>query len=242
MKTITNLIVSLLAGAGLLVGAAHAAGGELPPMHANIQPDNLKSLQNGAALYVNYCYGCHSLEYQRYERMAKDLQLDTNVVIDNLMVTGDKIGDLMKIAMRKDDAAVWFGKAAPDLTLVARSRGPDWIYSYLKSFYKDETRPYGVNNLYFPSVGMPHVLEGLQGLQVKTDTGALELARQGSMTAEQYDNAVRDLTNFLHYVGEPAKAERKYVGVFVVLFLLVLFGVAYLLKKEYWKDVHGDSH
>lgn len=242
MKTITNLIVSLLAGAGLLVGAAHAAGGELPTMHANIQPDNLKSLQNGAALYVNYCYGCHSLEYQRYERMAKDLQLDTNVVIDNLMVTGDKIGDLMKIAMRKEDAAVWFGKAAPDLTLVARSRGPDWIYSYLKSFYKDETRPYGVNNLYFPSVGMPHVLEGLQGLQAKTDEGKLETIRQGSMTPEQYDVAVRDLTNFLHYVGEPAKAERKSVGVFAVLFLLVLFGVAYLLKKEYWKDVHGDSH
>lgn len=242
MKTITNLIVSLLAGAGLLIGVAHAAGSELPTMSANIQPDNVKSLQNGAALYVNYCYGCHSLEHQRYERMAKDLQLDTDVVIDNLMVTGDKIGDLMKIAMRKDDAAAWFGKAAPDLTLVARSRGPDWIYSYLKSFYKDESRPYGVNNLYFPSVGMPHVLEGLQGLQAKTDEGKLELIRQGSMDPAQYDTAARDLSNFLHYVGEPAKAERKSVGIFAVLFLLVLFGVAYLLKKEYWKDVHGAGH
>ncbi|HEX4912000.1 MAG TPA: cytochrome c1 [Permianibacter sp.] len=241
MKIITKLIVAVVAGAGFLTGAAYAAGGA-PTEKAPIQPDNLKSLQNGAALYVNYCYGCHSLEYQRYERMAKDLKLDTDVVIDNLMVTGEKIGDQMKIAMRKEDAAVWFGTAAPDLTLVARSRGADWIYSYLKGFYKDPSRPYGVNNTVFPSVGMPHVLEGLQGLQVKTDDGKLELASQGSMTVEEYDNAVRDLTNFLHYVGEPAKAERKSVGVFVVLFLMVLFGVAYLLKKEYWKDVHGAGH
>ena len=239
---ITNLIVSLFAAASLLAGTAFAAGGDAHLEHANIQPDNLKSLQNGAALYVNYCYGCHSLEYQRYERMAKDLKLDTDVVISNLMFTGEKIGDQMKIAMSKEDAGKWFGAAPPDLTLVARARGVDWVYSYLKAFYKDETRPYGVNNTVFPSVGMPHVLEGLQGLQVKTDTGALELARQGSMTAEQYDAAVRDLTNFLHYVGEPAKAERKFVGVFAVLFLMVLFGVAYLLKKEYWKDVHGAGH
>lgn len=242
MKNLTSLIVSLFAGAGLMVGAAQAAGGDVPLEHANIQPDNLKSLQNGAALYVNYCYGCHSLEYQRYERMANDLQLNTDVVIDNLMVTGDKIGDQMKIAMRKDDAAVWFGTPAPDLTLVARSRGVDWIYSYLKGFYKDPSRPYGVNNTVFPNVGMPHVLEGLQGLQIKADGGKLELPNPGRMSAEEYDAAVRDLTNFLHYVGEPAKAERKFVGVFVILFLLVLFGVAYLLKKEYWKDVHGAGH
>lgn len=242
MKKITSLIVSLLAGTGLLVGAANAAGGGAPTEKANIQPDNLKSLQNGAALYVNYCYGCHALEYQRYERMAKDLQLSTNIVIENLMVTGEKIGDQMKNAMRKEDAAVWFGTSAPDLTLVARARGVDWVYSYLKGFYKDPSRPYGVNNSIFPNVGMPHVLEGLQGLQVKNDGGKLELASQGSMTAEEYDNAVRDLTNFLHYVGEPIKAERKFVGVFVILFLLGLFGIAYLMKKEFWKDVHGAGH
>ncbi|WP_407951162.1 cytochrome c1 [Permianibacter fluminis] len=238
----TSLFVSLVASAGLLAGAAFASGGEEHLEHANIQPDNLKSLQNGAALYVNYCLGCHSLEHQRYQRMATDLHFDTDVVIQNLMFTGDKIGEQMKIAMRKDDAAKWFGTPPPDLTLVARSRGADWIYTYLKGFYKDDKRPYGVNNTVFPNVGMPHVLQSLQGLQTRTDEGHLELATPGKLNAEEYDNTVRDLVNFLNYVGEPIKAERRFVGVFVVLFLLFFFGVAYLLKKEYWKDVHGDDH
>ncbi|NQD39048.1 cytochrome c1 [Permianibacter sp. IMCC34836] len=242
MKKITSLFVSLVASAGLLAGAAFASGGEEHLEHANIQPDNLKSLQNGAALYVNYCLGCHSLEHQRYQRMATDLHFDTDVVIQNLMFTGDKIGEQMKIAMRKDDAAKWFGTPPPDLTLVARSRGADWIYTYLKGFYKDDKRPYGVNNTVFPNVGMPHVLQSLQGLQTRTDEGHLELATPGKLNAEEYDNTVRDLVNFLNYVGEPIKAERRFVGVFVVLFLLFFFGVAYLLKKEYWKDVHGDDH
>lgn len=242
MKKITSLFVSLVASAGLLAGAAFASGGEEHLEHANIQPDNLKSLQNGAALYVNYCLGCHSLEHQRYQRMATDLHFDTDVVIQNLMFTGDKIGEQMKIAMRKDDAAKWFGTPPPDLTLVARSRGADWIYTYLKGFYKDDKRPYGVNNTVFPNVGMPHVLQGLQGLQTRTDEGHLELATAGKLNEEEYDNTVRDLVNFLNYVGEPIKAERRFVGVFVVLFLLFFFGVAYLLKKEFWKDVHGDDH
>ena len=249
MKKIISLILAVTSV------TAMAAGGHVHLENANIQPDNLVSLQNGAKLYVNYCMGCHSLEHQRYERMAKDLQIPNDVVIQNLMVTGDKIGEQMKIAMNKADAAEWFGAAPPDLTLASRVRknGTDWLYTYLKSFYRDETRPYGVNNIVFPSVGMPHVLEGLQGEQValfdevpceddKSRTckkfNKFELVKEGSMSPEEFDGAARDISNFLHYVGEPMKAERRAIGVYVLMFLLVLFGLAYLLKKEYWKDVH----
>lgn len=226
--------------------------------HSDIQPSNLVSLQNGAKLYVNYCLGCHSLDHQRYERLARDLDLSDDIVMKNLMFTGEKIGDQMKIAMRKEDAAKWLGIAPPDLTLVARSRGPDWIYTYLKSFYKDEKRPYGVNNTVFPNVGMPHVLQGLQGLQnaVFEDEACPDDSSkkckvfekfeasddQGSMKADEYDQSVRDITNFLNYVGEPIKQERKQIGIYVIMFLMVFFAIAYLLKKEYWKDVYPDGH
>lgn len=234
MKKILSLILAVSSVAAI------AAGPSVELEKANIQPDNLVSLQNGAKLYVNYCMGCHSLEFQRYERMARDLEIPNEIVIQNLMVTGDKIGEQMKIAMKREDAAQWFGAPPPDLTLVARVRknGVDWLYSYLKGFYRDETRPYGVNNTVFPNVGMPHVLENLQGVQVKTDDGKLELVEQGSMTPEEYDQAVLDITNFLHYVAEPMKSDRREIGVYVLMFLIVLFGLAYLLKKEYWKDVH----
>ena len=230
---------------GLLVcvsSIAFASGGDGQLQNAHIQPDNVVSLQNGAKLYVNYCYGCHSLEYQRYERLALDLGIPNDLVIQNLMFTGEKIGEQMKIAMKKDDAARWFGAPPPDLALIARSRSPDWVYTYLKSFYKDEKRPYGVNNLVFPNVGMPHVLESLQGMQAKTDEHGLELVQQGTMNAEEYDSAARDIANFLHYVGEPMKQDRKVIGIYVTLFLLAFFAVAYLLKKEYWKDVYPDGH
>ncbi len=256
MKNIKSLLLSTFAGV-LFAGSALAAGGGDLPFQANIQPDNLKSLQNGAKLYVNYCYGCHSLEFQRYQRLVDDLQIPKEVVIENLMFTGDKIGDQMKIAMRKEDAAKWFGAAPPDLSLVARSRGVDWLFSYLKGFYKDEKRPYGYNNLVFPSVGMPHVLEGLQGVQgavfdehpcaddaSKTckSFAKFEQLAPGSLSAAEYDEAARDIVNFLHYVGEPDKADRIRTGVFVILFLLGLFALAYLLKKEYWKDVYPNGH
>lgn len=234
-----KLVLGLLT---CVASAAFASGGDLHLEHANIQPDNIVSLQNGAKLYVNYCLGCHSLEHQRYQRLATDLQIPNDIVLQNLMFSGEKIGDQMKIAMRKDDAAKWFGAPPPDLTLIARSRGVDWVYTYLKSFYKDDTRPYGVNNTVFPNVGMPHALQSLQGLQAKTDGHGFEVVQEGSMTAEEYDQSVRDLTNFLHYVGEPNKHERKVLGIYVIMFLLALFAVAYLLKKEYWKDVYPDGH
>jgi ubiquinol-cytochrome c reductase cytochrome c1 subunit len=246
-----KIFALLLAATSL---SAFGSGGAVHLEHANIQPDNLVSLQNGAKLFVNYCMGCHSLEHQRYERMANDLQIPNDIVIQNLMLGTEKIGDQMKIAMNKQDAAEWFGAPPPDLTLTARIRpgGPDWIYTYLKSFYRDETRPYGVNNVVFPSVGMPHVLEGLQGVQLAVfedepcaddakrtckKFSKLELLEQGQMTPEEYDTAARDIANFLTYVAEPMKAERREMGVYVLLFLLVLFALGYKLKKEYWKDV-----
>ncbi len=234
-----KLVLGLLS---CVVSVVFASGDGIQLQHANVQPDNFVSLQNGAKLYVNYCLGCHSLEFQRYERLAKDLQLPNDLVAKNLMFTGEKIGDQMTIAMKKDDAAKWFGAPPPDLSLVSRSRGTDWIYTYLKSFYKDEKRPYGVNNTVFPSVGMPHVLQPLQGLQARTDEHGFELVQDGSMTPDEYDSAVRDIANFLQYVGEPVKQERKVMGIYAMIFLLVFFIFAYMLKKEYWKDVYPDGH
>ncbi len=167
------------------------------------------------------------------------------------MFTTDKVGDQMKVAMSAEDAEKWFGTKVPDLTLVARSRGSDWLYTYLRTFYQDDSRPMGVNNLVFKDVGMPHVLWKLQGVQkpvyktVTDEEGTehqvierLELAEPGSMSAEQYDAAVLDLVNFLTYLGEPARVERERLGIWVILFLVVFTALAYVLKKEYWKDVH----
>ncbi len=193
--------------------------------------------------------GCHSLQYMRYNRMGEDLGLDEVQVRQSFIFNDAKPGDLMVSAMRPEDGEKWFGTAVPDLTLVTRWRSPDWVYTYLKSFYVDESRPYGVNNAVFPEVGMPHVLAGLQGLQKavyaqaegQESHGALEgfeLVQAGSMSPEEYDGLVRDLTNFLAYAGEPMKLERQRLGIYVLLFLGVLFILAYALKKEFWKDVH----
>lgn len=220
------------------------------------------SLQRGARLYVNYCGGCHSLKYTRFETIAKDIgmvdkhgKVLEKLVEKNLNFVSDKITDSYEIAMPKQEAVKWFGIAPPDLTLVTRSRGKDWLYTYLRTFYADPKRTWGVNNLVFPDVGMPHMLQGLQGTQVPTyktvtlmdDTGQpyqkevidhLVLKTPGSMTVEQYDQAVTDLVNFLEYVGEPHKLERQRLGVWVLLFLVLFTLFAYLLKREYWKDVH----
>lgn len=219
------------------------------------------SLQRGAALYMNYCSGCHSLQFVRYNGMAKDIGIvDVNgkvldkLVLDNLNFISDKVTDTITVALPKKDAEKWFGIAPPDLSLVARVRGKDWLYSYLKSFYVDPKRPWGVNNAIFPDVGMPHVLQNLQGTQTATyktitlinDEGeafersvidTLELKTPGSLTVEQYDQAVIDLVNFLEYVGEPHKLERERLGVWVLLFLVIFTLFAYLLKREYWKDI-----
>ncbi len=210
--------------------------------------DNIASLQRGARLYFNYCSGCHSLEYMRYSRIAEDLKLSDDEVLKNFAFTGAKIGDPAISNMPEAEAATWFGKVPPDLSLEARAKGPDWIYNYLKSFYIDPTRPSGWNNTVFPNVAMPNVLWELQGVQhadyapAKPGEDAqvekLELATPGTLSPAQYDDAVRDLTTFLQYVGEPAALKRESMGIWVVLYLAFFTLLAYLLKHEFWKDVH----
>jgi ubiquinol-cytochrome c reductase cytochrome c1 subunit len=228
-----------------------ASGGGVHLDKANIDPTNKESLQRGAKIFVNYCMGCHSARYQRYNRLGRDLGISDDDIIANLMFTGEKTGDLMDIAMTPAMGKKWFGAAPPDLTLVARVRGTDWLYTYLRTFYKDDSRPFGVNNEVFSNVGMPNVLWELQGLQkpvyktVVDDDGhehqvleGVELEEAGSQTPAEFDRTVSDLVNFLAYMGEPIKLERQSLGIKVMLFLFVLFIFAYLLKKEYWKDIH----
>ncbi|WP_295428960.1 cytochrome c1 [uncultured Thiodictyon sp.] len=214
---------------------------------ANIDLKDQASLQNGAKYYTSYCMGCHSLQYMRYNRMAKDLGIDDASLRKYFLVGDAKPGDLMTRAMRVDDAEKWFGVPSPDLTLVTRWRSPDWVYTYLKSYFVDPTRPWGVNNVMFPNVAMPNVLGDLQGQQkavMSHQAGATPVAQgvapltAGTMKPEQFDAMVRDLTNFLTYAGEPMQLERQRLGVWVLIFLGVLFIFAYLLKKEFWKDVH----
>jgi len=241
-----KLIISFLLAIAPTLGLA--AGGSVHLDHADVDLTDQASLQRGAKFFVNYCLGCHSAKYQRYNRMAQDIGLTEEQVKANLMYTTDKIGNTMDIAMSPADANKFFGTTPPDLSLIARSRGVDWLYTYLRSFYIDESRPTGVNNVVFKDVGMPHVMWELQGWQkavFKEDEHGgehvferFELVKPGSMTPEQFDGAVRDLVNFLGYVGEPYKLERQRLGVKVLLFLAVFFVIAYLLKKEYWKDVH----
>ncbi|MES9899800.1 MAG: cytochrome c1 [Sedimenticola sp.] len=237
------IIAFLLAVAPVLT---QAAGGGVHLDHANIDLSDKASLQRGAKLFVNYCLSCHSAKYQRYNRMAKDLGMTEEEVKKNLMFATDKIGDTMEIAMDPDMAAAWFGTAPPDLSVIARARGVDWLYTYFRSFYIDESRPFGVNNTVFPDVGMPHIFWKLQGMQkaVMKDVDGrqvvdkLELVEQGDMSPAEFDAAMLDLTAFLSYIGEPIQMERKRLGVWVLLFIAVFFVVALMLKKEYWKDVH----
>lgn len=229
-----KLLIALVA---LVPTLAIAAGGGAPLEKANIDLNDQESLQRGLDLFQNNCAGCHSTQYQRYERVATDLGIPLDEMRAKYLPEGAKIGELMENAIPDADAAKWFGASPPDLTLVARVRGEDWIYSYLHGFYQDESRPFGVNNTIFPSVGMPHVLEGLQGLPVKQEDGTL-VATGGTLSAEEYDQVVRDITGFLVYSGDPIKLERERLGWWVMGFLFIFFVVAYLLKKEYWKDVH----
>jgi len=231
---------------------AVAAGAAVELEDADVDLNNKQSLQRGAKYFVNYCMGCHSLKFSRYNRMARDIGLSDDQVEANLIFTMNDKGEptevaaLMENAMQEENAANWFGQAPPDLSLVARSRGADWIYSFLKAFYADPSRPLGVNNTVFANTGMPHVLWELQGMQHLEEhddgnghkTQELVLEEPGKATPTEYDQIVRDITAFLVYVGEPAKLHRKTIGVWVLLFLAVFFVVAYFLKKEYWKDVH----
>lgn len=225
-----------------------AEGGGLSGL-ANNDVANAASLQRGARNFVNYCQGCHSAKYVRYNQLARDLGMTEQQVIDNLMFGAARPTETMDIAMRPADGERWFGIAPPDLSLMARSRGPDYIYNFLRSFYVDPARPAGVNNLMLPNAAMPDVLWELQGLQKATfaeegHKGATQLVFRkfepvspGKLTPEQYDEFVRDTVNFLDYIGEPMKLKRQSLGILVVAFLLVFGLFAYLLKHEIWKDV-----
>jgi len=213
-------------------------------MHANVNVRDVAASQRGAKLFVNYCLSCHAASYMRYNRLAEDLGLGEELVMKNLVFADAKIGDTMEVAMRPEDAVSWLGKAPPNLSLIARSRGADWLYTYFLTFYQDETG--GWNNLALPNASMPHVLWQLQGIQrpvYTTHDGHqfiehLELAQPGRQTPAEYEETVRDLVTFLEYLGEPAEVKRKNVGIWVMLFLALFALVAYALKAEYWRDVH----
>ena len=209
---------------------------------APIDASNHESLQRGARTFVNYCLNCHSASYMRYNRMMQ-IGLTENQIKDNLLFAGDKVGDQMKVAMTKGDAKKWFGVAPPDLSVEVRARGADWVYSYLRGFYRDSASSTGWGNCVFDpatcKVAMPHVLYELQGEQmINHETHQLSLTKPGRMSVVEYDALVGDLTNYLAYVSEPAKQQRNHLGWFVLLFLGVLFVLTYKLKKAYWKEIH----
>lgn len=245
---------------------AFGAGGSYPLEEYQGDLRDIPSLQRGAKIFMNYCLGCHGLKYQRYQRTADDLGIPADIFVENLIFTGVAIGSHIESSMDANLAKNWFGVVPPDLTMVTRVRGTDWLYTYLKTFYIDETRPFGVNNKVFPNVGMPHALIDLQGIPeegckqvpriatnggemrdplipgkpiTETDCGYLIVQEgSGELTATEYDLAVVDLVNFLDYVGEPSRLERENLGVGVLLFLIILFVLAYLLNREYWKNIH----
>jgi ubiquinol-cytochrome c reductase cytochrome c1 subunit len=205
---------------------------------APIDPSDQASLQRGARTFVNNCLNCHSANYMRYNRL-QDIGLTEKQIKENLLFTAEKVGDPMTSAMNKKDAKKWFGVAPPDLSVEVRARGADWVYAYMRSFYRDETRPSGWNNVVFDKVAMPHVFYELQGEQaLDHETHALTLTKPGKLSVEEYDALVGDLTNFMAYMAEPAKQQRNRLGWFVLLFLGVLLVLTYKLKKAYWKDIH----
>lgn len=221
MKNLSYIILFISLS---LSSFSFASGGGEHLTKISINPLNrTESLQNGAKLYINYCLGCHSAKYVRYERIAQDLEINLDDMKANLMFTSDKVGDPLTIALTHEQAKAWFGAIPPDLSLEARLRGTDWVYAYLTGFYHDESRPFGYNNKVFPSVGMPNVLEGMQA----------------DMSEEEFHSAAYDLTNFLDYIAEPIKKERIELGRWVIAFLVLIFLPAVLwLNHEYWKDVH----
>ena len=245
-KTFASRLAAFAAGLLLSASALAAGGGHLQQSGTDL--GDRASLQRGAALYMNYCGGCHSLKYVRYARIAEDLGLSEDDVQTHLNFTGGKIGDHVISPMSAEMGLAAFGKAPPDLSLISRVRGSDWVYTYLKSFYLDEASPVGWNNTLFPNASMPNPLWELQGVQQavfgrKTASGespveGFTLSQPGSQDAEQFNQSVRDITAFLEYAGEPVALKRERLGVWVLLFLGVLALLAWMLKGEYWKDVH----
>ncbi len=260
VTTMARLWTCVLVAVPLAVAAAEVV--KLDRLPADVSPNDRISLQRGAHTYVNYCMGCHSLTYMRYSGL-QEFGLSERQVRDNLIFTGAKVGELMKIGMDPRDSREWFGTPPPDLSVIARSRsshagsGADWLYSYLRGFYRDPSRPTGWNNTVFHNVGMPHVLWQLQGEQAlktevqlfpagsgkkedarKIEVAKLVLEREGAMRPAVYDRMVADLVNFLVYVGEPARELRIDLGIWVLMVLAVFTFLSYLIKKEYWKDIH----
>lgn len=225
--------------------ALYAAEPGMPLDKAPIDTSDNESLQRGAQAFVNYCLTCHGASFMRYNR-HRDIGWDNEaVVLNKLVMTGQKAGDLMVSAMRKNEGEEWFGVAPPDLSVIARSRGADWLYTYLRAFYRDDTTVPGWNNLVFDRAAMPHVLyefQGEQRLVVKNVDGkevkSLDLVKSGSMTVSEYDRYVADLVNYLVYIGEPIANERKRIGMLVMIFLFGMLGLTYLLYREYWRDIH----
>ena len=265
MKKIYLVIVAGLMTFNLQANAAGGHGVALDVVNANMS--DKASLQRGAALFVNYCLSCHSASYARYNRVAEDLEIPLWQLKENLMFTTEKEGDLMITTMPEEDAKEWFGVAPPDLTLVSRVRKPNWVYTYLRAFYQDESSPSGWNNSLFENVAMPHALYELQGVQrlvgkvdasdhaaidahAASDKGTngdnqkivgdaiFELVHPGKMSAVEFDQAMTDLTAFLIYLAEPVQLKRQKIGVYTILFLIILTLLCYMLKKEYWRDVH----
>lgn len=246
MKRLISLLFIGLACPSVVYAVATATHYE-----ADIDISDNASLQRGAKIFVNYCMGCHSAAYMRYNRMASDLGIKEPILQSNLMFGTEKSGTTMTIAMQKEDSERFFGVAAPDLSVIARSRGSDWLFAYFMTFYRDDSSTWGVNNLEFKDVAMPHVLWEFQGIQkpiykkeqladgsYQKTIDRLELETPGLLSEQDYRQLVNDLVNFLVYVGEPAQLKRKSVGVMVIIYLLILLVVTYMLKREYWNDVH----
>ena len=250
LRTVTAVAALFIAAEGF------AAGGSVDLEPADIDPGNVASLQRGARNFMNYCSGCHSAEYVRYNTIGKHLELSEEQLIDNLMFNAEKTFETIRSAMPAKDAARWYGTAPPDLSLMARAKGADYIFNFLKSFHVDPTSPTGVDNRVLAGTSMPHVLWELQGLQEATFASTInkeggtvnnfgnpaefqkfELVQAGSMSPEEYDQFVVDLVNFLDWAGTPEQLERESLGIWVILFLLVLLAFSYLLKVEIWKDI-----
>ena len=257
-KQIAALILAVIPMFGF------AAGGAYPLDKVSIDLADKAAMQDGAKTFVNYCMGCHGAKFQRYERVATDLGISEELMMENLVLTDAKFGDHMKSSMKDADAKAWFGAAPPDLTLVARVRGADWLYTYMRTFYEDPSRPYGVNNKVFPLVGMPNVLVGLQGrqqigckqVQIVEDgkkifdplTGVpvtqescdqlTVVPKTGTLSETEFDEKIKNLVTFLEYSANPVKLKSQRIGMYVLLFLAFFFVFAYFLKREYWKDVH----
>jgi ubiquinol-cytochrome c reductase cytochrome c1 subunit len=250
MKKLAKLTGLIVIATCFVASPTFAAGGGVELQKADIDPGQIPSLQRGARNFINYCSGCHSAQYVRFNTIGKYLELSEEQLVDNLMFNAENTFETIQASMPAQDAERWYGVAPPDMSLMARSKGADYIYTFLKSFYLQEDSPTGVDNMAMPATSMPHVLWELQGYQnavfsehtedgvTSTHFEGFEQATTGALAADDYDEFVRDTVNFLAYMAEPIRAERRKIGTWVIMYLLVFLIIAYMLKKQIWKDVH----